>query len=94
MPTWNPFRDRKEVHTGLYPPDENVRPLSQNGTRPAFEKVDTTGSKSSSAMSITSKKSQDPVEYKMSGMWQLRIQVMWPRLNLLYSSLTLPGSRK
>ncbi|EPE32495.1 hypothetical protein GLAREA_07629 [Glarea lozoyensis ATCC 20868] len=66
MPTWNPFRDRKEIHTGLHLPEENVRPLSQNGTRPGFEKVDTTGSKSSSAMSISSKKSQEPVEYKMS----------------------------
>jgi len=62
MPIRNPFAKRD------LPPDlesENVRPLSRNGTRPAFEKADTTGSRSS-AMSIHSAKSQDPPEYKMS----------------------------
>jgi len=66
MPIRNPFATRVDVQTGLQPHEEGVRPLSQNGTRPAFEKVDTTGSKESSAMSINSKKSQEPVEYKMS----------------------------
>lgn len=68
MPIRNPFAKRDVVQTGLVPYEEDVRPLSQNGTRPAFEKVDTTGSKGSSAMSIASQKSQEPVEYKMSGM--------------------------
>lgn len=68
MPIRNPFAKRVDVQTGLQPHEEGVRPLSQNSTRPAFEKVDTTGSKESSAMSINSKKSQEPVEYKMSGM--------------------------
>lgn len=65
MPIRNPFAKRPDVQTGLAPYEEGIRPLSQNGTRPAFEKVDTTGSKASSAMSI---QSQEPVEYKMSGM--------------------------
>jgi len=66
MPIRNPFAKRPDVSTGLQPHEEGTRPLSQNGTRPAFEKVDTTGSKNSSAMSINSGRSQDPVEYKMS----------------------------
>jgi hypothetical protein len=67
MPIRNPFSKRPDVQTGLQPAEEGVRPLSQNGTRPAFEKVDTMGSKSS-ALSISSNKSSEPVEYKMSGM--------------------------
>jgi len=66
MPIRNPFSKRPDVQTGLQPLQEGIRPLSQNGTRPTFEKVDTMGSKSSSAMSITSTKSHEPVEYKMS----------------------------
>jgi len=66
MPIRNPFAKRPDVQTGLQPYEEGIRPLSQNGTRPAFEKVDTMGSKGSSATSITSSKSQEPVEYKMS----------------------------
>jgi len=65
MPIRNPFAKRADVQTGLHPPEEGGRPLSQNGTRPKFEKVDTMGSKSS-AMSITSTKSSEPAEYKMS----------------------------
>ncbi len=68
MPIRNPFAKRSDVSAGLQPYEEGIRPLSQNGTRPAFEKVDTTGSKGSSAMSIKSGQSQEPVEYKMSGM--------------------------
>jgi len=67
MPIRNPFAKRPDVQNGLQSYEEGVQPLSQNGTRPAFEKVDTMGSKGSSAMSISSKKSQEPVEYKMSG---------------------------
>ncbi|KAG0649742.1 hypothetical protein D0Z07_3929 [Hyphodiscus hymeniophilus] len=67
MPIRNPFAKRADVQTGLQPPSEDSpRPLSQNGTRPTFEKIDTYGSKASSAMSIQSSKSQEPVEYKMS----------------------------
>lgn len=67
MPIRNPFAKRPDVQTGLQPPyEENARPLSQNSTRPKFEKVDTMGSKASS-MSISSRRSQDqPAEYKMS----------------------------
>jgi len=67
MPIRNPFAKRPDIQTGLQPPSEDyVRPLSQNGTRPTFEKVDTVGSKASSAMSIKSSRSQEPAEYKMS----------------------------
>jgi len=67
MPIRNPFAKRTDVQTGLQAPSEDyVRPLSQNATRPTFEKIDTYGSKSSSAMSIKSSQSQEPVEYKMS----------------------------
>lgn len=69
MPIRNPFAKRQDVQAGLQPPPEDcVRPLSQNGIRPTFEKIDTFGSKASSAMSIRSSQSQEPVEYKMSGM--------------------------
>ena len=68
MPIRNPFAKRPDVQTGVQAYEEALRPQSQNGTRPAFEKVDTMGSKGSSALSISSKKSQEPVEYKMSGM--------------------------
>lgn len=64
MPIRNPFARRQDVHTGLSPAEENA---PQNGAKPAFEKVDTMGSKSS-AMSIKSGNSQEPTEYKMSGM--------------------------
>jgi hypothetical protein len=67
MPIRNPFAKRPDVQTGLQPYEEGIRPLSQNGAKPTFEKVDTIGSKGSSAMSISSRKSQEPVEYKMSG---------------------------
>jgi hypothetical protein len=67
MPIRNPFAKRTDVYGSFAPGDENVRALDQNGTRPAFEKVDTMGSKSS-VMSIRSGHSQEPPEYKMSGM--------------------------
>jgi hypothetical protein len=67
MPIRNPFAKRTDVYNGFAPGEESVRPLDQNGTRPAFEKVDTMGSKSS-AMSIKSGHSHDPPEYKLSGM--------------------------
>jgi len=60
MPIRNPFTRRPDVHTGLAPAEG-----SQNGSTPTFEKVDTMGSKSS-AMSIKSGQSREPVEYKMS----------------------------
>jgi len=66
MPIRNPFAKRPEVQTGIQPYEEGARPLAQNGSRPTFEKVDTMGSKASSAMSISSRRSQDPPEYKMS----------------------------
>jgi hypothetical protein len=60
MPIRNPFAKRTGVSNGLEPvPDEEHKP--------AFERVDTMGSKSSSALSIKSGKSQEPAEYKMSG---------------------------
>lgn len=68
MPIRNPFAKRTDVQTGLQPYEEGIRPLGQNATRPSFERVDTVGSKASSAMSVSSRKSQEPAEYKMSGM--------------------------
>lgn len=60
MPIRNPFAKRTGVSNGLESaPDEEHKP--------AFERVDTMGSKSSSALSINSGKSQEPAEYKMSG---------------------------
>jgi len=66
-PFRNLFSKRPDVQTGLQPAEENVRAVSPNGIRPTFEKVDTTGSRSSS---ISINKPQEPPEYKMSGMWQ------------------------
>ncbi|KAL3428011.1 hypothetical protein PVAG01_01520 [Phlyctema vagabunda] len=60
MPIRNPFAKRP----GVNEVDENVRP--GNESRPTFEKVDTVGSKSSSAMSIKSAQILEPAEYKMS----------------------------
>ncbi|KAI9738547.1 MAG: hypothetical protein M1818_005444 [Claussenomyces sp. TS43310] len=66
MPIRNPFAKRSGVNSGLEPQDEGGRFSAPAATVPAFEKVDTHDSKTSSAMSITSGKSQEPAEYKMS----------------------------
>jgi hypothetical protein len=60
MPIRNPFAKRPGVSNGLDP-----EPEVEN--KPGFERVDTVGSKASSALSISSGKSQEPAEYKMSG---------------------------
>ncbi|KAJ2965357.1 hypothetical protein NQ176_g10658 [Zarea fungicola] len=62
MPIRNPFARRPEV---VITNDENLRPGQEN-RHPGFERVDTVGSKASSALSIRSHKSQDNGEYKMS----------------------------
>ncbi|KAK9417211.1 hypothetical protein SUNI508_09015 [Seiridium unicorne] len=62
MPIRNPFARRVGN-------DENLRPelLSANdASHPGFERVDTVGSKASSALSIRSAKSHDNGDYKMS----------------------------
>lgn len=68
MPIRNPFARRP----GPAVQDENQRPGSAAGTpdpaHPGFERVDTVGSKASSAFSISSRRSQDTGEYKLSGM--------------------------
>jgi len=75
MPIRNPFARRPGPAAAVQ--DENQRPDSAGGTtttttdaaHPGFERVDTVGSKASSAFSIrSSRKSQDTGEYKMSGM--------------------------
>lgn len=76
MPIRNPFTRRPggaTVHEVSQ--DENVAP-GRDVSHPGFERVDTVGSKASSAMSIRSSKSQDPGEYKLSGMcvWHGRWQ--------------------
>lgn len=66
MPIRNPFARRAGAPAAN---DENVRPGSADAQKapPAFERVDTVGSKASSALSVRSAKSQDTGEYKMSG---------------------------
>ncbi|KAL2020674.1 hypothetical protein VTK56DRAFT_8070 [Thermocarpiscus australiensis] len=67
MPIRNPFARRPGA---IAIQDENRRPGSAAGNgdaaHPGFERVDTVGSKASSAFSIRSRKSQDTGEYKMS----------------------------
>jgi hypothetical protein len=56
----NPFSKRPGVSNGLeVVPDEEHKL--------GFERVDTIGSKASSAQSVKSARSQEPAEYKMSG---------------------------
>lgn len=66
MPIRNPFARRPGI---AITQDENVRPGSSDGSKltPGFERVDTVGSKASSALSVASRKSEDTGEYKMSG---------------------------
>lgn len=64
MPIRNPFARRQIDEAGLRPPLSIEPPLK---TPPGFERVDTVGSKASSAISISSRRSQDTGEYKMSG---------------------------
>lgn len=66
MPIRNPFARRHGDDGALRPP-LNIEPALK--TTPGFERIDTVGSKasSSSAVSITSRQSQDVGEYKMSG---------------------------
>ncbi|KAK0613043.1 hypothetical protein B0T17DRAFT_593255 [Bombardia bombarda] len=74
MPIRNPFARRQGAVVIGSNQDENVRPGSSSAggqvldpAHPGFERVDTVGSKASSALSIGSRKSQDTGEYKMSG---------------------------
>ncbi|AEO65432.1 uncharacterized protein THITE_2169976 [Thermothielavioides terrestris NRRL 8126] len=66
MPIRNPFARRP----GPAVQEESQRPGSAAGTadpaHPGFERVDTVGSKASSAFSIRSRRSQDTGEYKLS----------------------------
>lgn len=68
MPIRNPFARRPGAAATAQ--DENSRPGSAAGdldvTYPGFERVDTVGLKSSSALSIRSRRSQDTGEYKLS----------------------------
>lgn len=65
MPIRNPFTRRPQADEGLRPPLTIDPPLK---TPPGFERVDTVGSKASSAaLSISSRRSNDTGEYKMSG---------------------------
>lgn len=64
MPIRNPFTRRQADDGALRSPlsiDSGLR------TPPGFERIDTVGSKASSAVSISSRQSQDKGEYKMSG---------------------------
>jgi hypothetical protein len=68
MPIRNPFARRPGV---AGPQDELLQPGSDIA-HPGFERVDTVGSKASSALSVGSRRSQDTGEYKMSGTRLLR----------------------
>ncbi|KAI7773918.1 hypothetical protein LA080_009659 [Diaporthe eres] len=64
MPIRNPFTRRPQADEGLRPPLSIDPPLK---TPPGFERVDTVGSKASSAaLSTSSRRSNDTGEYKMS----------------------------
>ncbi|GAW18826.1 hypothetical protein ANO14919_083080 [Xylariales sp. No.14919] len=68
MPIRNPFAKRPFLNTGAdVANDENVRPASDipRDSYGGFERVDTVGSRTSSAWSISSK-SRDTGDYKMS----------------------------
>lgn len=73
MPIRNPFAKRPFLTTGTdvagVSNNENVRPGMQvtRDSYGGFERVDTVGSKTSSAWSIHSSKSRDTGDYKMSG---------------------------
>ncbi|EFY90247.1 hypothetical protein MAC_03762 [Metarhizium acridum CQMa 102] len=62
MPIRNPFARRTGTATAH---DENLHPEREN-PHLGFERVDTVGSKASSALSIRSTRSHDTGEYKMS----------------------------
>lgn len=64
MPIRNPFARRPGAPAQT---DENARPAEETPSHPGFERVDTVGSKTSSALSIaSSRRSNDNGEYKMS----------------------------
>lgn len=66
MPLRNPFA-RRPASLGINIPDSSTNGAVQDSNHPGFERVDTVGSKASSALSVRSNKSQDTGEYKMSG---------------------------
>ncbi|KAF1736671.1 hypothetical protein CRV24_002281 [Beauveria bassiana] len=69
MPIRNPFARRPEV---VIPFTDEIERTGQENNHPGFERVDTVGSKASSAMSIRSSKSHDVGEYKMSARSPIR----------------------
>ncbi|KAM3564089.1 hypothetical protein ARSEF4850_002028 [Beauveria asiatica] len=74
MPIRNPFARRPEL---VIPSNDENECFEQENNHPGFERVDTVGSKASSAMSIRSSKSHDVGEYKMSV--ALKIILYMPR---------------
>ncbi|KAI0548581.1 hypothetical protein F4679DRAFT_550101 [Xylaria curta] len=67
MPIRNPFAKRPFLTTGAeVANDENAPPRPQKDSYSGFERVDTVGSRTSSAWSIHSTKSRDTGDYKMS----------------------------
>ncbi|RYC58371.1 hypothetical protein CHU98_g7829 [Xylaria longipes] len=79
MPIRNPFAKRPLLTTGAeVANDENVPPSTRlpKDSYSGFERVDTVGSRTSSAWSIHSSKSRDNGDYKMSdekGLWPRRL---------------------
>ncbi len=76
MPIRNPFARRP----GTVSQDEGARAVAttEDPSHPGFERVDTVGSKASSATSIRSVKSQDTGYYEMSGTYMPDVpKVQW-----------------
>ncbi|EFZ00475.1 hypothetical protein MAA_04252 [Metarhizium robertsii ARSEF 23] len=83
MPIRNPFARRTGTAAAH---DENLHPERQDPYL-GFERVDTVGSKASSALSIRSTRSHDTGEYKMS-----EDKGQWPRKYLSSRASTETGS--
>ncbi|OAQ72353.2 hypothetical protein VFPPC_12759 [Pochonia chlamydosporia 170] len=97
MPIRNPFARRTG---GGLAQDESIQP-EREVSHPGFERVDTVGSKASSALSIRSNKSHDTGEYKMSVVNDSGVylppsptedKAQWPRKYLSSRASTETGS--
>ncbi|KHO00083.1 uncharacterized protein MAM_02006 [Metarhizium album ARSEF 1941] len=86
MPIRNPFARRTATATAH---DESLYP-EQDASHPGFERVDTIGSKASSALSIRSNRSHDTGEYKMSAAYIFRyVPALSVRRVLLHRDIKL-----
>ncbi len=74
MPIRNPFSKKPD----LPPPGGLGLAPGSPPARQSFQQVDTVGSRTSSILSLSSGKSQEPVEYKMSGENESRLGLILP----------------